>query len=796
MVFRIFIVLLSACICCICTDVFAQASNAASDRIALAYAPASNPSGSIKGTVQDAVSGETLAGVNVFLRNTQIGAASNIDGAFNIASIPTGEYVLEARMIGFEPYATTVTLSQDGEILRLTLQLKEEALPLSEIVVTPGRFAVNSMEAYSPQTFDQEDIQNVPQFGEDIYRAVTRLPGITASDFSSKFMIRGGEHDEVLVTLDGLELYDPFHMKDIGGGGLSIVDAGSIGGVDLLTGAFPAAYGNRLSGVFEITSAIPSPDRIKSSVGISFINTRVSSQGTLKNKRTSWMVVGRRGYLDILLGMIDENFSFIPQYYDIFGKVQHAFNQKHSVSLQWLTSGDKVTYQEILDPDDRALSTYGNTYLWTNWKAIWGPRLYSETTLSYGNIWRDREGVNIRNDDLIRFLAFDRRSFDITNVKQDWTFDVTPNYMLSWGVNVKHYMAQYDYESTRLNQTVPNPDEPLYVHTYYDEIDWDSTPSGIMSSLYAGHRFRVGSRVTAELGSRFEAASWTGDTYLDPRINIAYQAGEQTAIRAGWGHFHQVQGIEQLDVQDGDFNYYKAQRAEHMILGLEHMFTPNISLRLDFYHKVISNTRPRFISLEGDVTQFFPEVSPDRVQIHPEAGRSSGIEFLLRRDNSTLNWWASYSLSRAEEQLDGVFIPKSFDQRHTLHFDIHYRPAPKLHINMAWQYHSGWRYSDVLFDVSYIDQGETVVNTTYGPYNGQQFPAYHRMDFRISYDFSMKQHALATYLEVRNVYNRKNIRMLSYESTALSDGTISFVPEPEHWLPVLPAIGLRLDLNH
>lgn len=345
-------------------------------------------------------------------------------------------------------------------------------------------------------------------------------------------------------------------------------------------------------------------------------------------------------------------------------------------------------------------------------------------------------------------------------------------------------------------QTVPYPDEPLYVHTYYREIDWNEEPNGFMASLYTGHRFRLGSRITTELGGRLGMASWTGDSFLDPRVNLAYQAGKQTAIRAGWGYFHQVQGIEQLDVQDGDFNFYKAQRAEHMVLGLEHLFESGISLRLDLYNKLLSNVRPRFISLEGDVTRFFPEVSPDRVQIHPEAGHSRGIEVLLRRDNRTLNWWTSYSLARVEEKIDGAYVPKSFDQRHTFHFDIHYKPAPRLKINLAWQYHSGWRYSDVFFNVKYIDRGETVVNTEYGAYNGQRFPAYHRMDLRLSYDFSMKQHALSTYLEVRNLYNRKNIRMLSYESVLAGDGQISFSPEPEHWLPILPAIGLRLDLHH
>ena len=775
---------------------FAQSSIAQANQTGLRSIHPQKPTGVIKGVVQDASTGETLIGVNLFLKGSQIGAASNHEGFFSIPGVPAGMHVLEARMIGFEPKHVSVTLKEQGETITITVGLQEETVPLSEIVVTPGRFSVGSMEAFSAQTFSQEEIKNVPQFGEDIYRAVTRLPGVTASDFSSKFMVRGGEHDEVLVTLDGLELYDPFHMKDIGGGGLSIVDAGSIGGVDLLTGAFPATYGNRLSGVFDITTATPNPGAFKSSVGISFINTRATTEGALKNGKTSWMVVGRRGYLDILLGMIDEDFSFVPQYHDVLGKVQHKFDQKHTVSIQWLTSGDKLTYQEILDPNDRAISTYGNTYLWTNWQSIWSNRLFSTTVLSNGTVWRDREGINIRDDQMIRFLADDQRTFNVTNLKQNWTYDAGPDYMLFWGINLKQYTADYTYDNTRINQIVPDPvNDPTYVHTFYDEVSWDDQLSGFMASAYTRHRIRLGSRLTTELGTRFGTATWTKDRFIEPRIHAAYQLTASTALRAGWGHFHQVQGIEQLDIQDGDFNFYKAQRAEHLVLGLEHLFQSGISLRLDLYNKALSNVRPRFISLSGDATRFFPEIDPDRAQIHPESGHSRGVEVLLRRDNRKLNWWASYSLASAEEKIEGRYVPKTFDQRHTLHVDLHYRPTTNLRINLAWQYHSGWRYSDAEFNVFQVRNRDNIVETNYGTYNGQQFPAYHRMDLRISYDFSMKQHVLATYLEVRNVYNRQNVRMFSYEPVTSSSG-VSFQAEEEHWLPILPAIGIRMDINH
>jgi len=88
----------------------------------------------------------------------------------------------------------------------------------------------------SRQALSKEEIQTIPQFWEDVFRAVTRLPGITGNNYSSRFTIRGGEQEEVLVRLDGVELFEPFLLKDINGAALSIVDVNLIEGVDLLTG--------------------------------------------------------------------------------------------------------------------------------------------------------------------------------------------------------------------------------------------------------------------------------------------------------------------------------------------------------------------------------------------------------------------------------------------------------------------------------------------------------------------------------------------------------------------------------
>jgi hypothetical protein len=160
-------------------------------------------------------------------------------------------------------------------------------------------------------------------------------------------------------------------------------------------------------------------------------------------------------------------------------------------------------------------------------------------------------------------------------------------------------------------------------------------------------------------------------------------------LRAGWGRFYQSQGIHELNVQDGDDTFYPAELAEHRVVGLEYVFHNDVNIRLEAYHKKLSDIRPRYQNLDNEV-EFFPEVQGDRVRLEPERGEAKGLEFFLKRDTGDrLSWWFSYGLAFAEDQIGGRTVPRRFDQRHTIYIDLNYRPSRKWRINLAWQYHTG-----------------------------------------------------------------------------------------------------------
>ena len=171
--------------------------------------------------------------------------------------------------------------------VQLELLMRPLPVRLQDVVVTPGAFAFVEPGAATRQVMTREDIESVPRFGEDIFHAVSRLPGLTSGDYTAHFGIRGGRHDETLIMLDGLEIYEPYHLKDFNEGAISIVDAETIDGVEVLTGGFPAKYGNKRSGVFRITSKDPRGSDPRASVGLSFINARAMALGTFAEDRGS-----------------------------------------------------------------------------------------------------------------------------------------------------------------------------------------------------------------------------------------------------------------------------------------------------------------------------------------------------------------------------------------------------------------------------------------------------------------------------------------------------------------------------
>ena len=231
-----------------------------------------------------------------------------------------------------------ILLFQISSFLSVHAQENQKPIELEKIVVTPGRFTI--YDGTTPQlSLSKEEIEKFPLIDNDVMRSGHIFPGVIATDYSARFSVRGGEKDGVSVRLDGMELYNPYHLQDFGGA-VSLVGLGLIHRADLLMGGFPAEYGQKMSGVFDITTKPPNTEKVAANFGIDLINATAMVEGPLSDKG-GWILSARRGYIDLILALMDIDEKYKPQYADVYGKMMFHLSDEDTVTLNGIYGWDK-----------------------------------------------------------------------------------------------------------------------------------------------------------------------------------------------------------------------------------------------------------------------------------------------------------------------------------------------------------------------------------------------------------------------------------------------------------------------
>lgn len=656
----------------------------------------------------------------------------------------------------------------------------EEAKPappmpvaLAQIVVTPSRFEILSSQPEQRQFLGREEVRAIPHLSDDLFRAVGRIPGTTAHDTTARFNIRGGASNEVLAIVDGAEIYDPYHLKDLFRA-FSTIDAEAVGSVEVLTGGFPAEYGGRMSGVIDISTL--SPDARQTEVGISLLNTRAMSAGTFDGGRGQWLVSFRRGYLREMLKLIAVNNELDPHYYDLLGKVQWTVGPSAVASFHVLASRDLMKTVNAFDSNARA--KYDDTYFWVNLRGTPAPRIFAQSVLSYATFGRSRSG-SFTVDDTEKGELSDHRSASFVALKNDASFDLSPRNVVKGGLTLRRLRARYDYSSSSSINFAPFH---LGLPPSQTQRSERVRASSSEVAAYAADRMHLGRGVIAELGLRVESETHTPDgAHLSPRVNVSWFAGGRTVLRAAWGRFQQPEAIYELPVEDGVTKFEAAEQSEHRVLGLEQRFGRAVSVRAELYGKSFSHLRPRFENLYDGLV-IFPELHADRVRIAPERGSARGAEVLARYDGGgTMSGWISYGRARATDRLDGVDVPRAWDQRDSASFSVNCR-RERWNFNVAGTWHTGWPTTPI---VARLQNGRIV--SELGQLNSERLPTYRRVDFRVS----RSSGSLGLFLELFNVLDHKNAhRVESFTFDVQPDGEVRTTPNFQSIFGIVPSFGV------
>jgi hypothetical protein len=634
----------------------------------------------------------------------------------------------------------------------------------------------------------RQEIETVPQLGEDVYRTIGRLPGVATDDYSANFNVRGEPSQSLYVTLDGVPLVEPFHLRDISNA-LSIVDLASLGRAELITGGPSAEYGDQIGGVFNLHSLEPRQDRARTAFGMSLTNVRAMSQGGFAGGKGAWLVSGRRGFLGLAFKLANIEDSLSPRYDDVFGKVTYAIPGGGRIGLHVLHAGDRLRYRDSQDPSID--SHYVSDYLWATAEGRVGLRVrYSTAAWLERFDWR-RIGTQVGAPPLLVDIR-DARTLRTIGGRQDWSAELGSRALIKLGVEASHDVASYDYSKLYSRNVAMN--DQLIVQT--DTGSVDIQPAGDALGVYLAQRIRPVDAVTLELGARYDRASQSGDSYVSPRFNAAWQPTRSTTVRAAAGEHAQSQSVFDLQVQNGVREFQPAERARQMSVGVDQRLWQDVVFRAEGYDRAIDHVRSRYTTAAARVTPL-SEIDYDLAFVDAERVRERGVELTLERDRGPhVDWAASYVRSSARQLLGGAWVPRPTDQPHAARVDWSFHPTSNLwRFTVSGQRRSGWPFTPEIIRVDTIPtpKGNSIyVSRSAGALYTMRAAPYQRIDARWTRFFDTRSGRVALFVDVYNVLNnaneRERITTLNFSRNGVRYGEQSRIS-----LPRIPSFGVNWE---
>ncbi len=656
-------------------------------------------------------------------------------------------------------------------------ELPAGAAAIETIIVTGTRHRLPQRSVTgSATTMLAEELSTMPVLAGDAMRITNRLPGISSVGVSARPRVRGGLQDEVLIIVDGVELLDAFHLADFQSV-FSAIDDRTVDAVDVYTGGFPARYGNRMSGVMDV-STLKQFDKPGTELGISLFSLFANRRGSL-GEDTDYLVSARRGNLDILAKQVDPGVG-TPRYYDAYGRLGHRLSDAAQLFGGVFVTRDDVSLREDEKTSD---SNIDSRYLWARLDLEHSRALSSASVFSYTDSQRDKSQFTPDDDpDARGFLDYSQNT-RIYSLHTDFSYHL--------GAQLMEFGWQAEYARSRYDADALISHGDLGVILGGEEsfaIDTHLKPRGWTGGIYWSGEFALGRRWVLQPGIRWDFQDYDPQhesNNVSPRLGIKFSPRPNVHFRLDAGRFRQPEGIHEMQVADGAVGFSRPQRSDHFIAGVDWSAFPSWEFRAEVYEKQYRHTKQRFENLFNPFV-LLPELEPDRVGFAPQRARAKGADVELRRSiGERFTGILRYSYMDAEDRIDSSWVPRRWSQRHTVNAMVSWE-ADSYAFAAALTWHTGWRSAQPPASIG-VDETLGIPQLL----NNVELPEYLSLDLSFSRSWQAGRSTITLFADITNVLNRNNLAGIDYDLEE-QDGRFLFTEDRETLLPLIPSIGVRI----
>lgn len=724
----------------------------------------------ISGTVSDSSSNESLIGAIVSIKGLPKGMATNEYGFFSL-TLPEGEYEVVVKYTGYQAKTIPVSLHANTT-LNIPIQ-SSTSTQMKEVVITAEKDK-NAEQITSTQmstiSIPVEQIRYVPTIGgeTDVIKVMQLMPGVKrGGEGQNTMLVRGGSGDDNLILLDEATVYNVSHLF----GFFSVFNNDALKDVTMYKGGFPAQYGGRISSVMDIRMKDGDMQHYHVDGGIGLLSSHLTIQGPLKKDTSSFILSGRRSYIDQVFRAAYGQ-DILPYYfYDATLKLNYKMNTNNRFFFSAYIGDDVLrppkTDSGLFDGGFRM----GNFTTTARWNHVFNQQLFSNMSFIHTRFRYDVEASIPGNS----FLAKSRIA-DF-GLKYDFSYYKDPNNTFRYG-----FMGTF------------HGFRPNVVNTAGDISDFVRSREGKLvvnfeSGLYFQHEWQARHNINIAYGFRESFLIGKDKVYTspEPRIAATYVLNEDQSIKLSYCRMTQYLHLVSssaialpTDLWYPVTKNVKPIYSNQIAAGYNYNFPKIKSIAsVEVYYKHMHNL---IEYREGAVLVLNDNYESELISGN---GESYGLEFFYQKNSGKLTGWVGYTLSFTTRQFDGLNEGKKYyaryDRRHDFSFVGTWEIKPRFVFSAVWVYSTGQRFTPVIGYFLMPNSSQTNVNTLpiYGERNSTILPSAHRLD--VSFIFKSKEKGTRRWMKWQgewsigayNFYNRAQPYRIELQSNP--DGSVKYV---------------------
>ena len=760
----------------------------------------------ISGYLKDTANGETLIGATVHVKGSKSGAVSNVYGFYSL-TLAEGTYVLVYSYIGYQTKNIPIKLFKN---LVINTALVRQNIKAREVVITGEREDKNVRSTEMGRIeISGEKIKSLPViFGEpDVLKAITLLPGIkSGGEASTGFYVRGGGPDQNLILMDEAVVYSPSHLF----GFLSVFNSDAVKNIVIIKGGMPANYGGRLSSILNVNMREGNNQQYKCSGGVGLISSRLALEGPIQKGKSSFLISGRRTYIDALAR------PFLPDkikgntyyFYDLNLKANFTINDRNTLFISGYFGRDILDFKSNFNRDVSFNFGWGNSTATLRWNHLFGSKLFSNTSIIFNR-------YDLFNDFTFGSGGFSVRSnLQDWNLKSDFSWFPNENHIVKFGLNYSFHTFQPGIlvgtvGVSKINETI----HKQYAH---------ELAAYLLDEWKMNHRWSVnyGLRAVAfNLVGPFSQAVYDKDTQLptggtisysngqsiafyprlEPRFSVNYLLNSESSIKASFTQTYQFLHLATtsgaqfpVDLWVPSSKLVKPQLAYQYALGYFRNFKDNMfETSAEVYYK------PMYNQIEFKPgAQLFLNQNLENEMVFGN-GLSYGLELFLRKKTGKLNGWIGYTWSRSTRQFEALNDGKEYfyryDRTHDISIVLSYEINKKWSANFVFVYGTGdattlpdSRYAYRFGYDSKENKPVFIFIDKYSAVNSYRMPAYHRADLSFTYIRKKTEIWESSWnFSLYNIYNRANPYFIYFFPDQVNNNVNAFMV---YLFPIVPSI--------